>query len=250
MHRMPPATETNAWGLRGWFKRTALALSLGIATTVAIASIGPDAEVWLYRKWTGTTGYPGSVAGVIETREEDWFQSSRLETWTSTEYRRIYLYSPSREAAPSLPEDPRGYLQSLASRRYGRFIPKLVTQNPDSVLANWVAEERGLPFRCVWTWQADQQWSNPAARPLASTTPLIRWSGMAGNIAVWSAAWSVLWLAMIPLRRFRRAHRERLRRERKLCTRCGYPRIGSGGVCPECGDETQHPSSNACTNSS
>lgn len=220
-----------------WLKRAVIVLMLGTATTLGIVAIGPEVEERCHRAFIAPLGHPGVLTGVIETDDEDWFQSSRLETWTSTEYRRVYLFVPGTAQTPMLPADPVAHLEALTSRRYGRFISKMVTPDPGSIFASWVAEERGFPFRCVWTWRADAQFANPHGKPLASAMPLVHWDGMIGNLLVWSVAWSVLWLAVLPLRRFTRTHRERVRRERGLCTRCGYP-VGTGaakGVCPECG---------------
>jgi len=216
----PIIRSTTSW------KRIALAIALGLFTSVGVAI----------------------VLGIVEPSRTT-FQTvpdsvlfKRLDAPGSTLYQEWTLSSDGLTFAP-LPDDPSRAFANLRAQDFAAPAPAGFSGNLAMIL-EWNAEEWGWPTRCLWCWHArpwngvlidhglgirlpDRQHSLPGTPRFLPLMPM--WTGLAINTAIFASAW---WLVLLACSINLILHRRR----RGQCISCGYDmRSATSGVCPECG---------------
>jgi len=125
--------------------------------------------------------------------------------------------------------------------------PGHISRRDDAALTTFWAREWGFPFRCFWSWSAEQRTSAAAGmtsrsvdggalpipgKPMSngSLPYLPIWFGLIANIAIYA-------LALAGLRTSFVWCRGTLRRRRGLCPHCRYDLRATppDAPCPECG---------------
>lgn len=220
---MPPARQIALFGL------------LGLLVSVLLAWIDTG-SIW-DRSRMRELPVPG-VSPVVRAR--NLFSTIYVEHRTSL---------PPALPMP-WPADPNEHAMDLAARDYPVRDPDATVRWPNNAKhTTWVAEFRGVPFRCLCGWWADGTFSGAAPTQMTSFIELPRgeygppwrlpvtpvWTGLLANTVFWG------WLAFASWRlvsaEWRRLSRitPNDRRARGLCEKCEYPRAGIEGPCPECG---------------
>lgn len=155
---------------------------------------------------------------------------------------------------PPWPGDPDAHAMDLATRDYPLPDPDLMVHWAiNTQHTQWIAEFRGVPFRCLWGWHAEGTFSGTVPKQMTSFIEIPRggfeppwrlpiaplWIGLIANTVFWSLFASVAWrLISAEWRRLSRIT-PTSRRTRGLCEKCEYPRAGLDGPCPECGHASQ-----------
>ena len=242
----PPSARPRHWRWSGTLLKLAFLLFAGLLLSVGSAWVLPD----IGRK----SEYSVKPVRWLVQPGDTLF--ARLESFTSTSYFYSHAYDSDTQLPPGLPTDPQAFLRSIEAQHFERGIAgPLIQPSPTYVFpssAEWSADLRGMPFRCLWSWRADMKFSNPQNLPRTSAlelpgfatgpgvigyslpiSPL--WAGLAANTVFWSALAACVPWAVRRIRHEIRRRIEQSRIDRGLCPSCLYPIDPEVERCPECG---------------
>lgn len=199
--------------LTTWIIAAACVTQMNYSTMVSGAA-SATAPTWTFRQWRSFGAVSTNYSPCFNERMIPAYEGPKphlLESWSR-------MNSPPRPE--SFDESSRSYVYFNETGMGWPLVSFISWKNHDGRVrgaGNYVVAEGGA---FEWTWRKK--------RYVFPYSP--RWRGLIVGTLIWGTAWYAVIGGPGLVRHWRR-------NRRGWCLKCGYDLNGSGGVCPECGNE-------------